>query len=93
MRFSAAIALIVVISTELLVGASGGLGQFIYLQGSNAGRMDLVLAGTVLAGVFGYLVNPCSAPSSGGSSAGRAPGARYEHAGYQSPARIRPHQL
>ena len=56
-RFSAAVALIVVISTELLVGASGGLGQFIYLQGSNAGRMDLVLAGTVLAGVFGYLVS------------------------------------
>ncbi len=56
-RISAAIALIVLISTELLTGSSGGLGQFIFLAGSGGGRMDVVLAGTVTAGLLGYLAN------------------------------------
>ncbi len=55
-RISAAIALIVLISTELLTGG-GGIGQFIFLAGSGGGRMDLVLAGTFVAGLFGYLAN------------------------------------
>jgi NitT/TauT family transport system permease protein len=56
-RLSAAIALIVVVSTEFLAGGSSGLGTFI-LDASNGGaRMDLVLAGTVVAGAFGFLIN------------------------------------
>lgn len=56
-RLSASVALIVVISTEILAGSSGGLGHFIFLASSGGGRMDQVLAGTVLAGVLGYLMN------------------------------------
>ena len=57
LRVSAAIALIVTISTELLAGGSLGLGRFILEASSGAGRMDLVLAGTVVAGVLGYGAN------------------------------------
>ncbi|SHE78972.1 ABC transporter permease [Streptoalloteichus hindustanus] len=56
-RLSAAVALIVVVSVEFLAGASGGLGRFILESGSGSGRMDLVFAGTVVAGLVGYLVN------------------------------------
>lgn len=56
-RLSASIALIVLISTEMLAASSGGIGQFILVASSGAGRMDQVLAGTVLAGLIGYLVN------------------------------------
>lgn len=56
-RLSAAIALIVVVSTEFLAGGSSGLGSFILDASNGAGRMDLVLAGTVLAGLFGFLIN------------------------------------
>ncbi|KAA2248751.1 ABC transporter permease subunit [Solihabitans fulvus] len=56
-RFSASVALIVLVSTEFLTGGTIGLGQFVYTWGSSAGRMDMVLAGTVFAGLFGYLVN------------------------------------
>jgi NitT/TauT family transport system permease protein len=51
-RRTASVALISVVSTEFLAGPSG-LGQF--LRG--AGRMDLVLAGTVFAGLLGLLAN------------------------------------
>lgn len=57
LRMSAAIALIVVVSTEFIAGASAGIGSFILQAASGAGRMDLVLAGTVVAGIFGYLIN------------------------------------
>ncbi|GAB3393645.1 ABC transporter permease [Amycolatopsis echigonensis] len=56
-RLSAAISLILVISTEFLAGAKLGIGQFVLEASSGPGRMDLVLAGTVVAGVLGYLVN------------------------------------
>lgn len=56
-RLSAAIALIVVVSTEFLAGGSSGLGTFILDASNGTGQMDLVLAGTVLAGVFGFLIN------------------------------------
>jgi NitT/TauT family transport system permease protein len=56
-RMSAAISLILVISTEFLAGAKLGIGQFVLEASSGAGRMDLVLAGTVVAGLLGYLVN------------------------------------
>jgi NitT/TauT family transport system permease protein len=56
-RLAATTSLVVLVSVELLAGGSGGLGQFIMVARSGAGRMDLVLAGTVVAGVLGYLVN------------------------------------
>ncbi|MGM1063001.1 ABC transporter permease [Saccharothrix sp. Mg75] len=56
-RLAATTGLVVLVSVELLAGGSGGLGEFIMNARSGAGRMDLVLAGTVVAGVIGYLVN------------------------------------
>jgi NitT/TauT family transport system permease protein len=57
-RLSAAIALIVVVTTELLAGGrSGGIGQFISVSRSGGGAMDIVLAGALTAGIIGYLVN------------------------------------
>jgi NitT/TauT family transport system permease protein len=56
-RISASIALILVISTELLAGGSGGLGQVIFDAGSGGGRMDVVLAATLVAGVIGFVGN------------------------------------
>lgn len=56
-RLASAISLILTVSTELLTGGSGGLGHFIYLAGSGGGRMDQVLAGTVVAGLIGYLID------------------------------------
>jgi NitT/TauT family transport system permease protein len=56
-RMSAAISLILVISTEFLAGAKLGIGQFVLEASAGAGRMDLVLAGTVVAGLLGFLVN------------------------------------
>ncbi|WP_083751763.1 ABC transporter permease [Saccharothrix sp. ALI-22-I] len=56
-RLAATTSLVVLVSVELLAGGSGGIGQFIMEARSGAGRMDLVLAGTVVAGVIGYLVN------------------------------------
>ncbi|KAA2255927.1 ABC transporter permease subunit [Solihabitans fulvus] len=56
-RLSSAIGLAVVISAEILTGASGGIGSFILAAASGATRMDRVLAGVVVAGVLGYLIN------------------------------------
>lgn len=56
-RLSAAIALIVVVSTEFLAGATRGIGNFLLDASGGGGRMDLVLAGTVVAGAIGYLIN------------------------------------
>lgn len=52
-RFATAVALISLVSTEFLTSGTVGLGQFISVSGSSAGRMDLVLAGTVFAGLLG----------------------------------------
>lgn len=56
-RMSGAIALILVVSTEFLAGASRGIGNFILEASMGAGRIDLVLAATVIAGLIGYLIN------------------------------------
>ncbi|MFC6094056.1 ABC transporter permease subunit [Saccharothrix sp. BKS2] len=57
-RLAATTGLVVLVSVELLAGGSGGgLGNFIMDARSGSGRMDLVLAGTVVAGVIGYLLN------------------------------------
>ncbi|MCI2420373.1 ABC transporter permease [Saccharopolyspora sp. K220] len=56
-RMSAAVALILVVSTEFLTGGGIGLGSFVLDASTGAGRMDLVLAGTLVAGIVGYLIN------------------------------------
>ncbi|WP_290054463.1 ABC transporter permease [Amycolatopsis solani] len=56
-RLSATISLIAVVSVEFLAGSQVGLGSFILIASSGAARFDLVLAGTVVAGVLGYLIN------------------------------------
>ncbi|HEV2784479.1 MAG TPA: ABC transporter permease [Actinophytocola sp.] len=56
-RLSAAIALIVVISVEYVAGAIRGIGRYTLEVYEGAGRMDLVLAATIVAGVIGYLIN------------------------------------
>ncbi|WP_228770062.1 ABC transporter permease [Actinokineospora alba] len=56
-RLSFAIALAVVVSTELFAGGTKGLGQFIMEANSGGAHMDQVLAGTVIAGLVGYAAN------------------------------------
>ncbi|OLR90275.1 nitrate ABC transporter permease [Actinokineospora bangkokensis] len=56
-RLSTAIALAVVVSVELFSGGTIGLGQTIMEASQGAAEMDVVLAGTVLAGVLGYAAN------------------------------------
>ncbi|MGW5666640.1 ABC transporter permease [Micromonospora sp. NPDC003776] len=56
-RISAAIALIVTISAELLAGSSAGIGAYVLRISSGGGSTSMVFAGTVVAGVLGVLVN------------------------------------
>lgn len=56
-RISAAIALIVAVSAELLAGTPTGLGSFILEVQSGGGSTSQVFAGTIVAGVLGVLVN------------------------------------
>jgi NitT/TauT family transport system permease protein len=56
-RLAASISLVVLVSTEYLAGGTIGIGQFVYVWGTSAGRMDMVLAATVFIGLVGYLVN------------------------------------
>jgi NitT/TauT family transport system permease protein len=65
-RISASIALILIISTELLEGGGresdelwerGGLGAFITNASIGGARMDLAIAGTVVAGGIGVCIN------------------------------------
>lgn len=57
LRISATFALLVIVSTELVFGGVAGLGTYIVRHGEESGRMDIVLAGAVLAGLLGYLSN------------------------------------
>jgi len=57
LRLSAAIALIVTVSTEYLAGSEFGVGAFIIDVATTIGAMDQVLAATVVVGFIGYLVN------------------------------------
>lgn len=57
LRLSAAIALIVTVSTEYLAGSDIGVGAFIIDTATIIGAMDQVLAGTVVIGTIGFLVN------------------------------------
>ena len=56
-RMAAATALILVVSTEYLAGGSSGLGSFVLDASTGAGRMDLVLASTLVAGLIGWAIN------------------------------------
>ncbi|WP_214407491.1 ABC transporter permease [Pseudonocardia lacus] len=56
-RMSAAVALIVVVSTEFLAGAARGIGRVILEASSGAARMDVVLAATLVAGLVGFAIN------------------------------------
>ncbi|WP_086846550.1 ABC transporter permease [Amycolatopsis kentuckyensis] len=56
-RLSATISLIAVVSVEFLAGSQLGLGSFIIVASTGSIRFDLVLAGTVVAGTLGYLIN------------------------------------
>lgn len=65
-RVSGSIALILVVSTEVLAGGSsasatilerGGLGGFITDAGTGGARMDLAIAGTFVAGLIGFVIN------------------------------------
>lgn len=56
-RVSAAIALILAISAELLAGGTSGIGAWILVAGSGGASNDLVYAGTVVTGLLGVAVN------------------------------------
>lgn len=56
-RVSASITLIVVVTAELLIGGEGGVGGFILKASTGGGEMDLVIAGTFVIGLVGYLLN------------------------------------
>ncbi len=56
-RISASVGLIVIVSTEFIAGANVGIGSVILEAAYGAGRTDIVLAGTVVAGLIGYLAN------------------------------------
>jgi NitT/TauT family transport system permease protein len=56
-RISASIALILVVSTEVLAPAGGGLGNYIAEVGGGGARMDLAIAGIFVAGLVGFVIN------------------------------------
>ncbi len=65
-RISASVALILIISTEILAGGGfdseklwerGGLGAFITNEGTGGAHMDLAIAGAFVAGVIGVVIN------------------------------------
>ncbi|HEY5350588.1 MAG TPA: ABC transporter permease [Candidatus Lustribacter sp.] len=56
-RVAASIGLIVVVGAELLAGTGTGIGAYILNASANGGQMDFVMAGAVIAGLLGVLVN------------------------------------
>jgi len=57
LRLSAAIALLVTVSTEYLAGSEVGVGAFLISTATTVGTRDWVLAGTVVIGTIGFLAN------------------------------------
>ncbi|WP_055479635.1 ABC transporter permease [Sphaerimonospora mesophila] len=55
-RVASGIAIILAVSAELLAGGAEGIGIFI-TEAASAGRIDLMLAATLWAGLFGVLSN------------------------------------
>jgi len=56
-RIAASIGLLVAVSAELLIGSGNGIGGYILTNTANAADLDIVYAATLIAGVFGVLVN------------------------------------
>lgn len=56
-RVSAALSLIAIVSTEFLSGSGIGFGAYFFDAGEASGNITLEIAGVVLAGLLGYLVN------------------------------------
>jgi NitT/TauT family transport system permease protein len=56
-RMSAAISLVVTVSTEFINNSGIGFGSFVVLNGEQSGDMPMVIAGVVIAGILGALVN------------------------------------
>lgn len=56
-RMSAAISLVVVVSTEFINNAGIGFGSYVVLNGEQSGDMAMVIGGVVVAGILGALVN------------------------------------
>jgi NitT/TauT family transport system permease protein len=56
-RISASIGVIVVVGAELLASADSGIGSYILFVSSSGGHMDSVLAGAVVAGMLGVIIN------------------------------------
>jgi NitT/TauT family transport system permease protein len=56
-RMATSIALVSLVATEFLTRGRAGLGRFIYVSGSGAGRVDVVLAGVVFTGLLGLLAD------------------------------------
>jgi NitT/TauT family transport system permease protein len=59
-RVASAVALILAVSAELIGGGAQGLGVFIQIAQATGGRPDLVLAGTLVAGMLGWAINYAS---------------------------------
>jgi NitT/TauT family transport system permease protein len=55
-RIAAGIALVLAVSAELLAGGVNGIGVFAVAAGSG-NRMDLIMAATLWAGIFGVVAN------------------------------------
>lgn len=56
-RLSAAISLIVIVSTEFINNSGIGFGSYVVLNGEQTGDMPMVVAGAILAGLLGALVS------------------------------------
>jgi ABC-type nitrate/sulfonate/bicarbonate transport system permease component len=56
-RVAVGLELIVIVSTGLITGIDGGIGQYLWNAGEAVGDTTTVLAGTVVIGVLGYAVN------------------------------------
>jgi NitT/TauT family transport system permease protein len=56
-RMSAAISLVVIVSTEFLSNSGIGFGSYVVLNGEQSGDIPMVIGGVVVAGILGGLVN------------------------------------
>ncbi|HEX3650312.1 MAG TPA: ABC transporter permease subunit [Pseudonocardiaceae bacterium] len=56
-RVSVALELIIIVSTGMITGISGGVGAYLWNAGQAVGDTKTVLAGTVIIGIIGYLAN------------------------------------
>ncbi|MBP2705299.1 ABC transporter permease [Microbispora sp. RL4-1S] len=55
-RLAASVAIVLAVSVELVAGGTDGVGVYI-IKAGGGGRTDLMIAATVLTGLFGLLVN------------------------------------